>query len=247
MSELIDLRARLSFPGLSRSFAETGRAMSSFVSTTAAVLAPELAWSIVAREVDDLARDDERWSARHVVRLAGVDREGAQRGRAEALLVAGGDAKRMGGNGLCTIETVGPARYLAVDNHCNVTHWDIHAAPLTMAQLTGVRRALEEILGAKSELGGERREAFARAAQVLASSAEPDEAGLWMEDLERAGLASRGLTAAHGVTVYVERASLADVDALDRARIALGEILGEAGHDDWDERARSLLVRLPER
>ncbi len=238
-----ELRARLSFPEHSRGLDETASVMSEWAREAAAVIAPELRWDAQIVERGSPA-GSARWGRRHVVKLAGTTDEGTTRGRGEVLLAAGGDATRVGGNALVEIEAVGPTRYLLADNHCNVTHWDLIAAPLEELQIDRLRRALEEAVGASAKVGGERREPLAPAAQVVVASATAEDAATWMEDLALAGIACRGSTTAERVTLIAERATLTDVDALAAARVALGEVLSEAGHDDWHERARDLLVRL---
>lgn len=243
-SELCELRTRLSFPDQSRGLDETAAVMSAWARAAAAVLAPELRWNAEILESGELGRGA-RWGARHVVRLVGHDDDAVERGRGEVRLVAGGDGKRVGGNGLVEIESVAPVRRLSADNHCNVTHWDLVAAPLDELQIDRMRRALEDALGVRAQLGGERRAPLSRTAQIVARDARADDAAVWMEDLGSVGVTCRGLTTAEGVTVIAERALLASVTALAEARVVLGEVLSEAGHDDWHERARDLLVRLP--
>lgn len=241
---LHELRARLSFPGSSRGLDETAAAMGAWASAVAALLAPELAWEAEVVERGGVA-GEARWGRRHVTRLRGRAGDGTERGRGEVRLVAGGDARRVGGNGLVELETVGPTRYLLCDNHCNVTHWDVLAAPLDERSIDRLRRALEEAVGAPAELGGERRAPLTRAPQILAAGASADDTAIWIEDLASVGVACRGQATPEGVTVIAERALLADVAALAEARVVLGEVLSEAGRADWHERAREVLVRLP--
>ncbi len=241
-----ELRARLSFPGASRDLPATAHIMAAWAEAAARAMAPELRWRADVVETED-GGDGERFRTIHVVRLAGTDASGVQRGRGESRLVAGGDAKRLGGNGLVDIETVRPLRYLSADNHCNVEHWDVVAAPIDEHQLEGIRRALEDLMGTTAHVAGERRDPIAPSAQLLVESASTDDAALWMEDLAGAGLACRGHAAERGVALFVDHAALDDVGALEVARVTLGEVLSEAGHDDWDQRWRELLVRLPVR
>ena len=241
-SPLFDLRVRLSFPDRTRPLDETAAIMSEWARAVAPVLAPELRWDARLVESGPLG-GGARWGHRHVLALSGAS-GGVERGRGEVRLVAGGDAARLGGNGLLELETVSPVRYLLVDNHCNVTHWDLAVAPIDELAFDRARRALEDALGARARLGGERKEPLVRAPQIVAT-ASADEAALWIEDLASVGIACRGQTTPDGVTVIAERADLDDVAALAEARVVLGEVLGEAGHEDWLERARELLVRLP--
>lgn len=241
---LFVLRARLSFPGQTRALPETGRAMDAWAREAARVLAPELRWQVYVDEDEDLEGED-RWGTTHVSRIEGEDGEGALKGEGEAHLAAGGDSKKVGGNGLIELQAVGPYRYLLADNHCDVTHWDIEAAPIREEQLVELRRALESVIGEKCEIGGERLDPIERGAQLLAKDASAEDAALWMEDLESVGITCRGHASGDTMTLFVEKASLADVEALREARVVLGEILSEAGHEDWHERARQLLVQLP--
>lgn len=245
MSSAFEVRVRLSFPGETRALAETAAIMEAFARSAARVLAPELSWSAETTAHDEHA-DDARWASTHVVRLLGRDSEGTQRGRGEVHLSAGGDASRVGGNGLIELETVRPARFLLADNHCDVTHWDLVASPLDEDTFSGVQSALERAVGRPAERGGERREPFTPSAQLLAEGASAEDAALWIEDLGSVGLRSRGHAARpDALAVLVESADLEDILDLEDARTTLGEVLGEAGHEDWYERARSLLARLP--
>lgn len=243
MSELFDLSVRLSFPGLSRSLEETGRAMAAWARAAAGVLAPELTWTTASEESEDLG-GDARWGTSVSAELTGRDADGAALGCARVRLAVGGDTSTAGGSSSIEIETVRPYRYLAADNHCDVTHWDLVAAPLTELGIAALRRNLEEVLGRQAELGGERREPIELAAQLL-TAAEPEDAAVWIEDLRSVGIASRGHAGPEGVGVFLERASIEDVGALEEARVVLGEVLSEAGHEDWHERTRHVLVRLP--
>lgn len=241
-----ELRARVSFPGVSRDFAGTGRAMAAWAEAAARALAPELAWRAEIAEDDDLA-SGERWGSSHVVVLTGEDADGVRRGRGKSLLIAGGKGSRIGGNGLVEIETVRPARYLGADNHCNVEHWDLVAAPIDERTFDAIRSALEDAVGERARVAGERRDPIEPGAQLIVSSASAEDIAVWIEDLATAGLAARGQAAERGIALFLERASLEDVGALERARVTLGEVLSEAGREDWDERWRELLVRLPAR
>jgi hypothetical protein len=240
-----DLRVRLSFPGLSSSLSETAKAMEEWALASARVLAPELRWTTEVRQRGE-ETDDTHWSSTHVVRLHGTARDGARRGRGEVRLAAGGDMAQMGGNGLVEIEALGPTRYLVADNHCDVTHWDVVACAVDDAQIESLARALESTLGRRAERGGERRDPIARSAQVVGHAASED-AALWIEDLDAVGLGCRGHAGPDGrVMVMIEHADLEEILDLEEARVTLGEVLGEAGHEDWYERARALLARLPD-
>lgn len=243
MSELFDLSVRLSFPGLSRSLEETGRAMAAWTREAARVLAPELAWATANEQSEDLG-GEERWGTSVTAELTGTDGSGAALGRARVRLAVGGDTSTAGGSSLIEIEIVSPYRYLAADNHCDVTHWDLVAAPLSELGIAALRRKLEEVLGSQAEIGGERRDPIELAAQLLTAT-EPEDAAVWIEDLRSVGIESRGHAGPEGVGVFLERASIEDVGALDEARVVLGEVLSEAGHDDWHERTRRVLARLP--
>lgn len=244
MSDRFELKVRLSFSGASRSLEETGRAMAAWTRAAAVVLAPELSWRTTSETSADHGGET-RWGTSLTLELEGRDLEGARLGRARVRLAAGGDASTGAGSSLIALETVRPARYLEVDNHCDVTHWDLVAAPITMEQRDALRRALEDVVGRSAALGGEREEPLTVAAQLVASDASPGDAALWIEDLRSVGIESRGHTSDAGTSVFLERASIHDLDALEDARVVLGEVLSEAGHDDWHERTRGLLARLP--
>lgn len=239
-----ELRVRLSFPGLSRSLPETGQAMEAWAHAAARILAPELRWSAEVRERGD-AVDDSRWASTRVVRLSGRTPDETPRGRGEVRLAAGGDLAQVGGNALVELEAVRPVRYLVADNHCDVTHWDLLASPVDEGQIEALVRALEAILGQDSERGGERRDPVSASTQRI-GPATAEDAAIWLEDLEAVGLSARGQASADGsLAVFVERSQLDEVLDLEEARTTLGEILAEAGHEDWYERARALLARLP--
>src|SRR5690606_10208488 len=140
---------------------------------------------------------------------------------ARVRLAVGGDASSAGGSSLIEIETVRPCRYLAVDNHCDVTHWDLVAAPIGESGIAALRRELEALLGRSAEIGGERKDPLTIAAQLLTAAAEPDEVALWIEDLSSVGIESRGHAGKGGVGVFLERADIEDVEALDEARVVL--------------------------
>lgn len=241
---LFDLSVRLSFPGLSLPLDETGRAMAAWTQAAASILAPELTWTTTTEEKEDLGTDA-RWGTRIFVELIGRDPNAKTHGRARLRLAVGGDATRAGASSSIEIETVQPPRHLHADNHCDVTHWDLTAAPVTEAQVDALRRALEDVLERSAKVGGERRDPLERAAQLVTTSAEAGDAALWIEDLASVGIESRGHATAEGVSVFLERMAMDDVEDLDEARVVLGEVLSEAGHEDWHERARRLLVRLP--
>ena len=243
MSELFDLTVRLSFPGLTRPLEATGEAMAVWTRAAAKVLAPELTWRTESEEREHLD-DDGRWGARFLLELAGTRPDGARHGRARMRLAVGGDKARAGASSSIEIETIAPARHLHADNHCDVTHWDVRASPVTADDIDALRLALEGLLERHAEAGGERRERIERGAQLLGRT-DAEEAALWIDDLRSVGIEARGHTSAGGVSVLVERACIDDIATLDEARVVLGEVLSEAGHEDWYERARHLLVRLP--
>ncbi len=217
--------------------------MRAWTDAAARILAPELDWRADPGRHEDLGRGD-CFGERHVAALHGAA-EGAVRGGAEARLVAGGGAKKIGGNGLVEIEAVAPLRYLTADNHCNVEQWDLVAAPIDERQRDALVRALEDAVGAEATLTELGRETIEAGARPLVAAARADDAALWMEDLASVGVTCRGHATDEGLSVFAERATIDDLDALEEARITLGEVLGEAGHDDWHERWRELLVRLP--
>lgn len=233
-------RVRVSFPGETRSLLETGRAMARWAEAAVRILAPELSWESVVEEHADfeLAR---QWQQTHVVRLSGAGDDGTERGRGESRLRAGGKGSRIGGTGRVVVRAVGPARQLVADNHCDVTHWDVSVGPIDREGLDRMIGALEEELGAEAQLSAAREDEAAIAPQVLVPDCDPEDAALWLRDLAEVGLTPRR----DGDALWIESAALPDVDALEAARVTLGEILSEAGHDDWEERALEILLRLP--
>lgn len=244
MSDLFALKVRLSFPDLSRSLVETGRVMTAWARAAAALLAPELEWTTAAQFEQDLDGDD-RWGTSLAVELVGRALDGRTRGRARVRLTAGGDSKSAGASSAIDVEALAPLRILSTNNHCDVTHWDLVAAPVSAAQIVALRRALEDTLGRSAEEGGARREPLLIAPQLVTTSATASDAALWLEDLRSVGIRSRGQAGPAGLAVFLDGAEIDNFDVLDEARVVLGEVLSEAGHDDWHERARDILVRLP--
>ncbi|HJL15707.1 MAG TPA: hypothetical protein RMH99_08630 [Sandaracinaceae bacterium LLY-WYZ-13_1] len=233
-------RARLSFPGESRSLLDTGRLMARWAERIVDVLAPELRWESAVQEHADYAMP-RRWQASHVVQLTGIDETGVRRGWGESRLAAGGKGSRLGGTGRIVIETVRPVRHLSVDDHCDVTHWDLRVGAVTRAQLDALIEALEDEIGAEGRLSRGRESAVTGEAPRLVTVDDAEDRDLWLRDLADAGLRGR----VDGSTLRVVSAALPDVDALFAARVTLGEILAEAGHEDWEDRALDVLVRIP--
>jgi hypothetical protein len=238
--ERFTYRARVSFPGQSRPLLETGRVMARWAEHLVRVLAPELRWDSAVEEHADYELLS-RWQASHVVSLVGRDPDGTMRGRGESRLAAGGHGARLGGTGRIAIDTVRPVRHLAVDNHCDVTHWDLEVGSISRAQLDALLESLEAAVGADAQLSSAREAAVEPGERVLARQASDEDLALWLRDLDESGLQAR----ADGRDVVVERAHLPDVEALREARVTLGEIYAEAGHDDWEERALDTLLHLP--
>jgi hypothetical protein len=214
---LFAVRARFSFPGLTRPLPETALAMDAWARAAADILAPELRWQVYVDEDEDLG-DDDHWGTRHVLRIEGETKEeGALCGEGEARLAAGGDSKKVGGNGLIELQAVGPYRYLLADNHCDVTHWDIDAAALTEAQFDRLKRALEDVLGQQCEVGGERRDPIERGAQLLVKEASADDIAVWMEDLTSVGVDCRGHGNGNSLALFLESRSATSKRCAKRA------------------------------
>lgn len=237
-------RARLSFPDATRSLIETGRTMARFAELAVEVLAPELHWESAVLEHADFGVL-ERWESSHVVRYAGTDDAGTTRARGESRLTAGGRGSAVGGTGRIVVETIQPVRHLTIQNPCDVSHWDIDAGPLTEAQIEALRRCLEGVLGDRARPAGDRRDAVEPGAWTLVRGVSREDAALWREDLRACGLEARTDPEEDTVTLVLERATLADLEALHEARVTIGEVLSEAGHDDWEAQARWALMVLP--
>jgi len=238
--ELFTYRARVAFPGESRTLLETGRVMARWADVMVGVLAPELRWQSAVEEHADYELIS-CWQASHIVSLSGHAPDGALRGRGESRLAAGGKGSRLGGTGRIAVDAVRPVRHLAVDNHCDVTHWDLEVGSISREQLDDLLEALEDAVGAEAELSSAREARVEPGERVLARGATDEDLALWLRDLDESGLRAR----ADGRDVVVEGADLADVEALREARVTLGEILAEAGHDDWEARALEALLHLP--
>jgi hypothetical protein len=236
-------RARLSFPGATRSLLETGRLMARWAEELAEIVGPELTWEARVEEHADLALVD-HWEASHVVTLIGRDAKGVERGRGESRLTAGGRGQRIGGSGRITLEAVGPLRRLDVTNTCDVTHWDVTTGALDETRVDAARVLLEALVGLPAHVSGDRWAPAEDALRVIAEDPAEDDVDTWLGDLDDVDVLARLEQDAGSSALIVEGASIADMDALREARLVLGEVLAEAGHEDWEERANLLLVLL---
>ena len=68
---------------------------------------------------------------------------------------------------------------------------------------------------------------------------------MWTADLDDVGLPARVTLEEETWEVRVEASEIANLDELDEARITLGEVLAEAGEEDWADVAEELLAQLP--
>lgn len=230
-------RARWSFAGETRSLMDTGRLMARWSEQVVDSLAPALPWSANVEEHADFDLI-ERWETSHVVRF-----EAGERGLAISRLRAGGRDKRVGGTGRLTVHTVGPVTFFEADGHCNVEHWDIRAAGVEPTALDAARVLLEGEVGAPAEVVVASHEEYARGPLEIARTADEDEARMWAGDLDDVGLVAALDPHDGGFSVRVTAHEITTLDALEEARVTIGEILAEAGHEDWSRRADELLAR----
>ncbi|MFK7987803.1 MAG: hypothetical protein AB8I08_17430 [Sandaracinaceae bacterium] len=238
MPEFHEVAIRYSFPGLTASLMDTGRAMASFAELAVEALAPELSWAHAVREHADYGAL-ERWEATHVVAFEGRSPGGELLGRAESRLVAGGQGSRIGGSARIVVESVRPTRVYRIETPCDVTHWDLVGGPVQPSELDAVRRLLETTLERGSEATVIRKTALVREPQRLSGAAE--DLAVWAKDLARVGIE----TERDGEGLRMLRGTFDDLDALQAARVTLGEIAAESGKEDWDDAALGHLLRLP--
>lgn len=232
-------RARWSFVGQTRSLLDTGRLMARWSEQAFELLAPELGFTAEVEEHADYALT-EAWETSHVVRFRAV---GRAEGRSQ--LVAGGRGTKVGGSGRVTLATWGPFAFFEADGHCDVEHWDVLAGGVTERALDGARALLEGEIGAPAEIVVTELERFDRGEIAVASTEDPDEARLWAGDLEDARLLARVDAEGGRYTVRVAACEASTLEELGEARVTLGEVLAEAGHEDWSARVDRLLARLP--
>lgn len=233
-------RARWSFVGQTRSLLDTGRLMARWSEQAFELLAPDLAWTATVEQHADYELT-EAWEASHVVRY-----HAAERGQGRSQLVAGGRGTKVGGSGRVTLAALGPFAFFEADGHCDVEHWDVVAGGLAESAIDAARLLLEAEIGATAKIVVMELERFERGAVVVATTDDEDEARLWAGDLDDAGLIARAAPDEGRWIVRVEASEVASLPGLDEARVALGEVLAEAGHDDWAARADALLARLPD-
>ncbi len=236
---LVLYRARWSFVGQTRSLLDTGRLMARWSEQAFELLAPELAFSAHVEEHADYALT-EAWETSHVVRFRAA---GRAEGRSQ--LVAGGRGTKVGGTGRVTLASVGPFAFFEADGHCDVEHWDVLAGGVTERALDGARALLEGEIGGPAEIVVTELERFERGEIAVASTDDEDEARLWAGDLEDARLVARAEPDGARWTVRVTACEAATLEELGEARVSLGEVLAEAGHEDWSTRVDPLLARLP--
>jgi len=231
--------ARWSFLGQNRSLIDTGRLMARWAEAAAELLAPELAWETRVQEHADFELI-ERWETSHVVYLlAGT------MGKGESRLVAGGRRTHVGGSSRIVVRTASPTRFLEVDSHCDVTHWDVRAAGVERAAVDAMRARLEQELGVTATLGGERGESYDRGPRRVALTHDEADARMWAGDLDDVGLPSGVSRRDEGWEVLVQASEIRELGGLDEARVTLGEVLAEAGEESWAEVAEALLAQLP--
>ncbi|GAB5541879.1 MAG: hypothetical protein SangKO_016390 [Sandaracinaceae bacterium] len=235
--EKLRWRARWVFAGQTRSLLDTGRLMARWAEDAAGVLAPELEWVAQVREHADFGLPGQ-WQASHVVDLFAL-RGGRTVGSGESRLAAGGKGQRIGGSARVEVESVGPVRRLVVDNGCDVARWDVDVGGANARTIDAMRVLLEGEIGAQAALEDERCEPLSD--EPVRLDGEPEDLALWAEDLRAAGLSAEKRAGG----LVVSRARLSDVEALRAARVTLGEIFAEAGHEDWEDRALEALLSLP--
>lgn len=238
---LVLYRARWTFLGETRSLLDTGRLMARWAEEAAALFAPELEWSGEVQVHSDFELAA-RWETSHVVRLAA-----GESGGGESRLVAGGRGKRIGGSGRVLLRTADPLRFFEADGHCDVTHWDVRASGATRATIDGIRALLEEEIGANATIGDEHATEYERGPRLVARTTDEADAYMWLGDLDDVGLPARVTLDGETFEVRVEASELETLATLDEARITLGEVLAEAGEEDWAEAAMALLAQLPSR
>ena len=231
-------RARWSFVGHTRSLLDTGRCLARFGEQAARLLVPDLDWSARVQAHSDLEVAD-RWETSHVVDLCGG--AGA---RGCARLMAGGRGKRVAGASTLTLETLRPLTFIEINSHCNVEHWDVCGLGVELSVLDAMRAALEAELGATGEVFVGERRGFSRGPREIASTESQDEAQLWAADLDEAGLASSVTERGSRFAVAVTESRVQTFERLTEARVTLGEVLAEAGHEDWRARGDELLAQL---
>ena len=231
-------RARWVFSGETRSLMDTGRLMARWSEQVVDALAPDLEWSANVEEHADFELV-EQWETSHVVRF-----EAGEAGLGISRLRAGGREKRIGGTGRLTVRTVAPLSFFEADGHCNVEHWDIRAAGVDATALDAAQRLLEGEVGKPAAVSVATREEYERGPVEVARSGDEDEARMWTGDLDDVGLASACGVHEGEWIVQMTASEIATLEALEEARVTVGEILAEAGHEDWAQRADDLLARV---
>ncbi|MEZ4336956.1 MAG: hypothetical protein R3B82_10040 [Sandaracinaceae bacterium] len=233
-------RARWSFVGQTRSFLDTGRLMARWSAQAIELLAPTLEWTSTVEQHSDYELV-ESWESSHVVRY-----RADARGEGRSELVAGGRGKKVGGSGRVTLTALRPFAFFEADGHCDVEHWDVLAGGVSETAIDAVRLLLEAEIGATAQVVVNELESFARSAVVVASTRDEDEARLWAGDLDDVGLLADAEPEGDGWAVRIRASEVESLEALGEARVALGEVLAEAGHEDWSTRADAVLARLPD-
>ncbi len=232
-------RARWSFVGQTRSLLQTGRLMARWAEQAAELIAPGAGWEATVKEHADFELS-EQWESSHVVLL-----RAGERGAGRSRLTAGGRGKSVAGTSQVTLRTLAPLAYFEADGHCNVEHWDVRAGGIDETVLDAIRLILEQEIGAVAARSVGQLETYERGPVEVADTTHEDEARLWMDDLEDTGLPATVQARADGAwVVSIVRSELRRLDELERARITLGEVLAEAGHDDWSARCDEVLAQL---
>lgn len=207
----------------------------------AELIAPGLDWTATVAEHADFELA-EAWEASHVVRYqAGSHGEGVSQ------LTAGGRGKKIGGAGRITLRSIRPFAFFEADGHCDVEHWDIVAGGITEQALDAVRLLLEAEIGARANVALGAMEQFELGLVDVATTDDEEEARLWAGDLDDVGLIARADAHESGWMVRVEVSEVGSLVELQEARVTLGEVLAEAGHQEWAEMADALLARMPHR
>lgn len=225
-------RERWSLPGRRASPSEVGARMTAWLLDAVQALGGDLSW----RTVDDLSREDDELVHR---RLAMEGAEGSSlRARAQAELALS-RGNRPGGSGRVELVRTRPWAHVRIDTHGGEEHWDVEAFGVTEVTFEALREAHARSMGEAAAVGGARKDAPDETPVILARGSGPDLAQ-WLSDLEAIGAEARREDDA----VVVTSLAPPDLDELYEARVTLGEILAEAGEDDWEIRALEVLFAL---
>ena len=116
--------------------------------------------------------------------------------------------------------------------------------PLTDGQTDQMRRFLEVTLEAGADASTPLKDPVTRGPHLLATDVGDEDGRLWLADLTASKMTAQLVDAPDGRELRLENAQLETIEDLEAARVTLGEILAEAGHEDWDARALLALLHL---